>query len=109
MILWTVFVFAMLIGSLPTNLAYIAIFLLVDLGFLFVASSYFAAADGKQAVAGRLKKAGGGFCFVAGLVGWYVVFHLLLAESVVVLPLGDTGRVFGRKGKRGLSCRWVGM
>ncbi|KAF7594007.1 hypothetical protein BBP40_010285, partial [Aspergillus hancockii] len=50
MILWTVFVFAMLVGSLPTNIAYIAIFLLVDLGFLFVAASYFAVADGKEVV-----------------------------------------------------------
>jgi uncharacterized protein len=67
---WTVFVLTFLIASLPTNLVYIAIFFLVDLGFLTVAASYFAEADGHHAPAVGLKKAGGVFCFIAGLVGW---------------------------------------
>lgn len=58
-----------LIASLPTNLVYILIFLFVELGFLFVGAGYFAAADGKSSAAG-LTKAGGVFCFLAGLVGW---------------------------------------
>lgn len=45
---------------------------MVELGFLTVATSYFAEADGHHAAAVALKKAGGGFCFVAGLIGWYV-------------------------------------
>jgi hypothetical protein len=44
-----------------------------------------------------LKKSGGVFCFLAGLVGWYLVFHLLLKDSLLDLPLGDTSRLFGRK------------
>ncbi|KAJ5770811.1 uncharacterized protein N7511_002862 [Penicillium nucicola] len=99
MILWTVFVFTFLIASLPSNVAYILVFLLVDLGFLTVAASYFALADGKAASATALKKAGGVFCFLAGLVGWYIVFHLLLKESLLELPLGDTSRLFGKKRK----------
>lgn len=59
-----------LIASLPTNLVYILIFLFVELGFLFVGASYFAAADGHAASSIGLKKAGGVFCFLAGLVGW---------------------------------------
>jgi len=70
MLVWTVFVLTFLVASLPTNLVYIAIFFLVDLGFLTVAASYFAEADGNHSAAVGLKKAGGGFCFVAGLVGW---------------------------------------
>jgi succinate-acetate transporter protein len=97
MILWTVFVFTFLIASLTSNLAYILVFFLVDLGFLTVAASYFALADGKAAISGALKKSGGVFCFLAGLVGWYIVFHLMLLESLVELPLGDTSRLFKKK------------
>ncbi|PYI02021.1 hypothetical protein BO78DRAFT_422939 [Aspergillus sclerotiicarbonarius CBS 121057] len=100
MILWTVFVFTFLIASLPSNLAYIAVFFLVDLGFLTVAASYFAEADGHHASSVALQKAGGVFCFVAGLVGWYIVLHLLLKESLVELPLGDTSRYFAKTRKR---------
>jgi hypothetical protein len=62
-----------LIASLPSNLVYIFIFFFVDLGFLTVAASYFAAADGKESASIALKKTGGAFCFIAGLIGWQVV------------------------------------
>jgi succinate-acetate transporter protein len=97
MILWTVFVFTFLIASLPSNIAYILVFLFVDLGFLTVGASYFAMADGHAASAEALKKSGGVFCFLAGLVGWYIVFHLLLKDSLLEIPLGDTSRIFGKK------------
>lgn len=96
-ILWTVFVFTFLIASLPSNIAYILVFLFVDLGFLTVAASYFAKADGHVVSAAALQKSGGVFCFLAGLVGWYIVFHLLLQDSLLDVPLGDTSRFFGRK------------
>ncbi|KAJ5659123.1 hypothetical protein N7507_005574 [Penicillium longicatenatum] len=99
MILWTVFVFTFLIASLASNIAYILVFFFVDLGFLTVAASYFAKADGHAASAVALQKSGGVFCFLAGLIGWYIVFHLLLQESILDLPLGDTSRYF-RKGKK---------
>lgn len=102
MILWTVFVFTFLIASLPSNIAYILVFLFVDLGFLTVAASYFAAADGHPASSAALKKSGGVFCFLAGLVGWYIVFHLLPQESLLDLPLGDTSRFFGKKKGKGV-------
>jgi succinate-acetate transporter protein len=72
MILWTVFAVVFLVASLPTNLIYIAIFFTVVFGFLLVASSYFALADGHIAASIALKKGGGGFCFVSGLIGWQV-------------------------------------
>lgn len=67
---WTVFAVVFLVASLPTNLVYIAIFFTVVLGFLLVACSYFALADGNVAASIALKKGGGGFCFVSGLIGW---------------------------------------
>ncbi|KAJ5464707.1 uncharacterized protein N7458_000393, partial [Penicillium daleae] len=99
MILWTVFVFTFLVASLPSNIAYILVFFLVDLGFLTVAASYFAKADGHAAAAVALQKSGGVVCFLAGLIGWYIVFHLLLQDSLLDLPLGDTSRYFGKKRK----------
>jgi uncharacterized protein len=63
-------VLTFLIASLPVNLVYIAIFSFVDLGFLFVASSYFAEADGHHDSSIGLKKTGGVFLFLGGLVGW---------------------------------------
>jgi succinate-acetate transporter protein len=67
---WTIFALVFLVASLPTNLVYIAIFFTVVMGFLLVASSYFALADGNAAASLALKKGGGGFCFVSGLIGW---------------------------------------
>lgn len=99
MILWTVFVFTFLVASIPSNVAYILVFLFVDLGFLLVAASYFAMADGHAASSVALKKSGGVFCFLAGLTGWYIVFHLLLQDSLLDIPLGDTSRYFGKKKK----------
>ncbi|KAH7391965.1 GPR1/FUN34/yaaH family-domain-containing protein [Pyrenochaeta sp. MPI-SDFR-AT-0127] len=99
MILWTVFTLTFLIASLPTNLVYIGIFFTVELGFLLVASCYFAAADGNLAASNALKKGGGGFCFIAGLIGWYLTFHLLLKDSIIELPLGDTSKYFAKKEK----------
>ncbi|KAI1497634.1 GPR1/FUN34/yaaH family-domain-containing protein [Biscogniauxia marginata] len=98
-LMWTVFVLAFLVASLATNVVYILIFLFVELGFLFVAASYFAAADGNAATSVGLKKAGGVFCFLAGLVGWYLAFHLLLSDSIVEFPLGDTSRFFRKRAK----------
>lgn len=79
--MWTVFVFALLVAVIPTNLTFIVIFIFLVLGFLFVASSYFAAADGHAAASISLKKAGGVFCFLAGLGGWYVSACQLASES----------------------------
>ncbi|KAF2854754.1 hypothetical protein T440DRAFT_542314 [Plenodomus tracheiphilus IPT5] len=99
MLLWTVFVLTFLVASLPSNLVYIGIYFTVDLGFLLVAASYFAEADGNLAASVSLKKGGGGFCFVAGLIGWYLTFALLLKDSIVELPLGDTSRYFAKTRK----------
>ena len=97
MIIWTIFIFSFFVASLSSNLAYILIFFLLTVGFLFIAASYFAMADGSSAAAMGLQKAGGATCFVAGLLGWYVVFHIFVkAEWGLELPLGDTSRFFKR-------------
>lgn len=103
--MWTVFVFALLVAVIPTNLTFIVIFIFLVLGFLFVASSYFAAADGHAAASISLKKAGGVFCFLAGLGGWYVSARqleshwrlkgMLTCTQVLDFPSSNGGIVVG--------------
>ncbi|KAK2053131.1 hypothetical protein LY76DRAFT_620134 [Colletotrichum caudatum] len=100
MIIWSVFVLAYLVASLPTNVVYILIFIFVELAFMTVAASYFAAADGNHTASVGLKKTGGVFAFLAGLIGWYLTFHLLLKDAVVELPLGDTSQYFSKTRKK---------
>ena len=117
--MWTVFALVFLVASLATNLVYILIFFFVELGFLLVAVSYFAVADGHPAASVNLKKGGGAFCFLAGLTGfvlfpyklqvahaltshlrsyrWYLTFALLLNDSIVELPIGNTSRFFAKR------------
>ncbi|EAT91761.2 hypothetical protein SNOG_00266 [Parastagonospora nodorum SN15] len=97
MTMWTIFTLVFLVASLPTNLVYILIFFFVELGFLLISASYFAVADGHPAASVNLKKGGGAFCFLAGLTGWYLTFALLLNDSIVELPLGDTSRYFAKR------------
>ncbi|EMD63069.1 hypothetical protein COCSADRAFT_93275, partial [Bipolaris sorokiniana ND90Pr] len=99
MISQTVFALVFLVASLPTNLVYIIIFFTVELGFLLIAASYFAVADGHAGASIALKKGGGAFCFLSGLAGWYLEFALLLKDSIIELPLGDTSRFFAKSRK----------
>lgn len=82
---WTVFVLAFLVASLPTNIVYILIFTFVFLAFLFIGASYFAVADGNAVASVGLKKAGGAFSFLAGLTGWYVFLMASVLSLLVYL------------------------
>ena len=97
--MWTVFVLTFLIASIPTNLVYIGIFLFVDIAFLVIAASYFAEADGHHSASIGLKKTGGVFCFLAGLIGWYLTLQMLVKDSLIDLPLGDTSQYFAKTRK----------
>ncbi|KAM3558397.1 hypothetical protein MY1884_004026 [Beauveria asiatica] len=97
LLLWTVFILTFLVASITSNLVSILIYLFVDLGFLLNAASNFAKADGYTSAGRSLQIAGGANLFVAGLLGWYLVFHLLLKDELVELPLGDTSKYFVRK------------
>lgn len=80
-----------------SNLVYIGIFLFVELAFALIAASYFATADGRAAAATNLATAGGVFAFLAGLLGYYTVGHLMCQEALFFrFPMGDTGRFFRR-------------
>jgi hypothetical protein len=80
-----VFVLTFLVASINTNIVNILIYLFVDLGFLFTAGSYFATADGYDASSLALKKTGGVFCFLAGLLGWFVTEACLKLEPLLLI------------------------
>ncbi|KAI9710049.1 MAG: hypothetical protein M1812_007513 [Candelaria pacifica] len=94
-IMWAVFNLFFLIASLPINLVYIGIFATTEMAYLLVAASYFTTADGHAAAGKALKKAGGAFAFLCGLLGWYTVGHLMCQESLFFsFPMGDTSHLF---------------
>ncbi|KAH8601556.1 thermophilic desulfurizing enzyme family protein, partial [Bisporella sp. PMI_857] len=112
-IMWTVLNTFFLIGSLPINLVYIGIFFFVELAFGLVAASYFATADGKTAQGVALKKAGGVFAFLAGLLGYYTVGHLILSSSSPsiwrLLTLAQNGDVALSRCTIALTCGLAGL
>ena len=57
-LLWAVFNFFFLIGSLPLNLVYIGIFATVQMAFTLVAAGYFLKADGEAERSAAVLKAG---------------------------------------------------
>lgn len=77
-----IFALALFVASLPTNVVHILIFFFVTLALIFLGATYFSLADGMSAVAESLKKTAGACCFIAGIVGWYVLYdgsYLFLA------------------------------
>ncbi|KAI9711597.1 MAG: hypothetical protein M1812_007119 [Candelaria pacifica] len=97
-LMWAVFNIFFMIGSLSINLVYFGIFVTVELAFVLVAASYFATADGHIAGGVALKKAGGVFAFLSGLLGWYTVGHLMCQEVLSFsFPMGETSHLFGPK------------
>ncbi|KAI4158423.1 MAG: hypothetical protein LQ342_007464 [Letrouitia transgressa] len=97
-LMWAVWNFFFLLGSLPLNLVYIGIFFGVEMAFTLVAASYFATADGRTDTGIALKRSGGAFAFIAGMFGYYTVANLMCQEAMFFsFPMGDTSRFFQRK------------
>lgn len=84
-----------------SNVVYFLIFLTVELAFGLVAASYLALADGYDGAGTSLKKAGGAFGFISGLLGYYTLGHLMCQEALFFsFPMGDTSRLFRRRLKK---------
>lgn len=84
-----------------SNLVYIGIFFTVQMAFTLVAGSYFAAADGHLGTSTGLKKTGGVFAFLSGLLGYYTVGNLMCQQSMFFsFPMGDTSHYFQPKKAR---------
>lgn len=88
-------------ADFPSNLVYIGIFFTVQMAFTLVAASYFATADGHLGTAVALKKAGGVFAFLSGLLGYYTVANLMCQQAMSFsFPMGDTSHFFQNKKTR---------
>lgn len=84
-----------------SNLVYIGIFFTVQMSFTLVAASYFAAADGHKITSIALKKTGGVFAFLSGLLGYYTVGNLMCQHALgFPFPMGDTSHYFRQKKER---------
>lgn len=100
-LMWAVLNFFFLFGSLPIGPVCIGAFFFVELAFALIAASYFATADAKLDTATVLKKAGGVFAFLAGLLGYYTVAHLMCLTGLFFrFPMGYTSKYFVRKSGR---------
>lgn len=69
-----------LVCSIRTNLVFFLIFFTLVPAFGLLAGSYMYIAQGRLSLASKLAEAGGAFCFVACLCGWYIFFAIMLAS-----------------------------
>ncbi|KAF2158550.1 hypothetical protein M409DRAFT_61562 [Zasmidium cellare ATCC 36951] len=99
-LMWAVWNLFFLVGSIPLNLVYIAIFFTVQMAFTLVSVGYFLKADGLTETSIAVNKVGGGFAFASGMLGYYTVGNLMCQESIrFTFPMGDTSRPFKRVDK----------
>lgn len=84
-----------LVCSIRTNLVFFIIFFTLTPAFGLLAGSYMYIAEGKAQLASKLAEAGGAFCFVACLCGWYIFFAIMLAsvDFPFDLPLVDLSSI----------------
>lgn len=72
-----------------------------QLTYTLLGASYFAMADGNSSTSVALKKSGGVFGFLSGLLAWYTVGHLMCQEALCFsFPMGDTSHLYARDKKR---------
>jgi succinate-acetate transporter protein len=71
---WFIFTFILLMCTLRSTVMFFLLFLTLDLAFLFLATSEFAASNGNPTASSGLKKAGGVFGLLAAFLAWYNAF-----------------------------------
>lgn len=94
-----------LICSLRTNVAFLLVFAGAWLGFVLATGAFWNIALGNLVMGTRLLKGTGGAFFVAAMVGWYLLFSMVLAQMDMPycnLPVFDLSQVV-----RGASERRV--
>ncbi|KAK9448923.1 GPR1/FUN34/yaaH family-domain-containing protein [Limtongia smithiae] len=91
LLFWALAVMILLVCSLRTNIAFVALFVCLEFTFLMLTGAYFTNANGQAVIAGRLVKAGGGFALACGLIGFYIFLVLMLVavDFPFLLPVGD--------------------
>ena len=83
--------FALLLGSLRTNVLFVLVFFGLVMLFAFIAAADFRVATAKtvedQEFILKLLKIGGGFGFIGLVCGWYLTFVVACESTGVYCPL----------------------
>lgn len=86
-----------MLGSLRTNMVFVALFFALDIAFFLLAAAYFRISEGRDPT--TLLKAGGAFAFITAICGWYIMLALTLGSTgfPVSIPLGDLSGFMSKK------------
>merc|ERR1712093_331468 len=96
---WGVLIFIYTLGSLRTNMVFVALFFTLDIAFFLLSAAYFRIAEGRDPTS--LLTAGGAFAFVTSICGWYIMLALILGSTgfPFSVPLGDLSGFMSKKTK----------
>ncbi|KAK7204325.1 hypothetical protein BZA70DRAFT_280495 [Myxozyma melibiosi] len=91
LLFWTVFVGVLLLCSLRTNVAFVFLFVCLEMTFLCLTVGYFLISEARSTAGQRFVRAGGGFALACGLIGFYIFLVLMLVavDFPFLLPVGD--------------------
>ncbi|KAI1182878.1 GPR1/FUN34/YaaH-class plasma membrane protein [Nemania serpens] len=98
--------FMYLVCSIRTNIAFVIVFLSIDIAFGLLTGAFWVLAQdyaGNAVFAGKLLEAAGASAFVTAVASWWILFSLMFAsvDMPFSLPLGDLStRVPGASDKR---------
>ncbi|KAH6657103.1 gpr fun34 family protein [Truncatella angustata] len=96
---WFIFTFILLILTLKSTVMFFLLFFTLDLAFLMLSCSEFAASNGNPSASLTLKHAGGGFGLLAAFLAWYNAFAGMADHTnsfflipVIHFPWSEKGR-----------------
>ncbi|KAI1433493.1 hypothetical protein GGR50DRAFT_696021 [Xylaria sp. CBS 124048] len=86
---WFIFTFLLLLCTLRSTVMFCGLFFTLDLAFLFLATSEFAAGNGNMTASVALQKAGGVFGLLAAFLAWYNAFAGMAdtSNSFFIIPV----------------------
>ncbi|KAI8623756.1 GPR1/FUN34/yaaH family-domain-containing protein [Xylariaceae sp. FL1651] len=86
---WFIFTFILLMCTLRSTVMFFLLFFTLDLAFLFLATSQFAASNGAATASMGLQKAGGVFGLFAAFLAWYNAFAGIAdtSNSFFIIPV----------------------
>lgn len=84
---WFIFTFLLLLCTLRSTVMFFMLFFTLDLAFLMLACSEYAAANSAATAALKLGQAGGGFGLLAAFLAWYNAFAGIADSRFVSLSL----------------------
>lgn len=89
--------FYSVLGSLRTNVVFVTLFFVLDIGVFILAAGYFRISEGQDPTS--LFTAAGAFFFATCACGWYIMLALTLGSTgfPLAVPLGDLSGFLSKK------------